>query len=618
MKRRNCAGAGRGPWGRSSNLAILLALAAVAHAAADDGRLVDAARRNEPAAVRALLGEGLDVNARHPDGSTALLWSAYYDDADTVDLLLDAGADANAANEYGETPLSLAARNRNPDVAATLLAAGADPHHVKPGGETVLMAAARAGALDVVNLLLARDVDVNAREPSMHQTALMFAAAGRHRAVAEALVAAGADVSAASKGGSTALHFAVQQTDIPTARLLLDAGADVHAAMSVRQMDQFTLGLVETFDGQTPLWLAITNCRKDGLEYFGSTEPHPVGLTCPANEELGSMFLERGADPNQADGARFLPLQRAVQTGMNNLAAALLRHGAEPNAPVAPDVRQWTGENRGGARRIQPVPVGATPYFIAAWTHNPDLMRRCWKPAPIRMPRRPTGRRRCTRLPVCRDALRWAIPATWNRRACLPPRASRSTRAPTSTPRTRRDAPPCTAPPTSSRPSSSSSCTTTAPASTPPTTKARPRSRWPAWATCTTTPGPMRPRSCCASWPVCDGATSRKATMRMLNPPHPGEFVKAEVIEPLNLTVGAAAAVLGVSRPALSTFLNGRSDLSGTMALRIEKAFGIQMDTFMRMQASYDIARTRTRVGDIRIERYRPVAAGRNGAGAGT
>ena len=380
MQHRNSARAGRGAWGRSPHLLMLLTAAlavlpAGAHAATEDTRLVDAARRNEPATVRALLDEGLDVDASQPDGSTALLWAAYYDDAGTVDLLLAAGADANAANEYGEAPLSLAARNRNAAIAAALLAAGADPHHVKPGGETVLMTAARAGSVEVVNLLLARDADVNAREPSMHQTALMFAAAGRHRAVAEALVAAGADVNAASKGGSTALHFAVQQADIPTARLLLDADADVHAAMTVRQMDQFTLGLVETFDGQTPLWLAITNCRKDGLEYFGSTEPHPVGLTCPANEELGILFLERGADPNQADGARFLPLQRAVQTGMENLAAALLRHGADPNSPVAPGVRQWTGQNRGGARRIQPVPIGATPYFIAAWTHNPDLMR---------------------------------------------------------------------------------------------------------------------------------------------------------------------------------------------------------------------------------------------------
>lgn len=104
--------------------------------------------------------------------------------------------------------------------------------------------------------------------------------------------------------------------------------------------------------------------------------------------------------------------------------------------------------------------------------------------------------------------------------------------------------------------------------------------------------------------------------MRMLNPPHPGAFVKTEVIEPLGLTVAAAARVLGVSRPALSTFLNGRADLSGMMALRIEKAFGVKMDTLMRMQSSYDIARTREREGELDIAPYRPtVPSGSTGAG---
>ena len=94
--------------------------------------------------------------------------------------------------------------------------------------------------------------------------------------------------------------------------------------------------------------------------------------------------------------------------------------------------------------------------------------------------------------------------------------------------------------------------------------------------------------------------------MRMLNPPHPGEFLKTEIIEPLGLTVVAAAKVLGVSRPTLSTFVNAHSDLSGNMALRIEKAFGVKMDTLMRMQASYDIARTRKREAEITVTRYRP------------
>jgi antitoxin HigA-1 len=94
--------------------------------------------------------------------------------------------------------------------------------------------------------------------------------------------------------------------------------------------------------------------------------------------------------------------------------------------------------------------------------------------------------------------------------------------------------------------------------------------------------------------------------MRMLNPPHPGDFIKTEIIAPLGLSVTAAAAVPGVSRPTLSSLLNGKADLSGDMALRIEKAFGPKMDTLMRMQNSFDIARTRKREKKITVRRYQP------------
>ena len=68
----------------------------------------------------------------------------------------------------------------------------------------------------------------------------------------------------------------------------------------------------------------------------------------------------------------------------------------------------------------------------------------------------------------------------------------------------------------------------------------------------------------------------------------------------------AAAKVLGVSRPTLSTLLNGHSDLSGEMALRLEKAFGVKMDTLMRMQNAFDIAQARKRAGQIKVRRYAP------------
>ncbi|MBZ0165090.1 MAG: HigA family addiction module antidote protein [Notoacmeibacter sp.] len=92
--------------------------------------------------------------------------------------------------------------------------------------------------------------------------------------------------------------------------------------------------------------------------------------------------------------------------------------------------------------------------------------------------------------------------------------------------------------------------------------------------------------------------------IRMKTPAHPGGFVRHEIIEPLDLSVTDAAKVLGVTRPALSTLLNERAALSPEMALRIEKAFGVSMDTLMRMQNSYGIAQARKREGEIRVARF--------------
>jgi addiction module HigA family antidote len=92
----------------------------------------------------------------------------------------------------------------------------------------------------------------------------------------------------------------------------------------------------------------------------------------------------------------------------------------------------------------------------------------------------------------------------------------------------------------------------------------------------------------------------------MLNPVHPGRFLRSEIIEAHGLSVTEAAKILRVSRPTLSTLLNAKSDLSGEMALRFEKAFGVDMETLMRMQNSYDIARTRGLEAKIRVERYKP------------
>ncbi len=95
------------------------------------------------------------------------------------------------------------------------------------------------------------------------------------------------------------------------------------------------------------------------------------------------------------------------------------------------------------------------------------------------------------------------------------------------------------------------------------------------------------------------------ANRRMKSPAHPGGFVKTEIIEPLGLSVTDAAQALGVTRPALSALVNERASLSPEMALRIEKAFSVSMDTLMRMQNSFDIAQARKRAGEINVAPFK-------------
>lgn len=94
--------------------------------------------------------------------------------------------------------------------------------------------------------------------------------------------------------------------------------------------------------------------------------------------------------------------------------------------------------------------------------------------------------------------------------------------------------------------------------------------------------------------------------MAMKNPPHPGEIIKTEVIEALDLSVSKAASILKVRRATLSDLLAGKAALSAEMALRIEKAFGPEMDHLLRMQLAYDVAKTRRRSDAIAVKRYVP------------
>ena len=94
--------------------------------------------------------------------------------------------------------------------------------------------------------------------------------------------------------------------------------------------------------------------------------------------------------------------------------------------------------------------------------------------------------------------------------------------------------------------------------------------------------------------------------MAMKDPPHPGEVIRELCIEPAGLTVTAAAEVLGVSRKALSELLNGHAGISAEMAVRLSKAFGGSVESWLTQQMQYDLAQVQKKAASIDVRRYEP------------
>ena len=89
-----------------------------------------------------------------------------------------------------------------------------------------------------------------------------------------------------------------------------------------------------------------------------------------------------------------------------------------------------------------------------------------------------------------------------------------------------------------------------------------------------------------------------------MKPPHPGQFIREEILDELDLSVARAAGILGVRRATLSNLVNAKAALSPEMALRIEMAFGIKMDTLLRIQAWHDSDIMRSRASEINVKPY--------------
>lgn len=346
------------------SIALSVMLPFAANIAWAQSPLADAVEQKNFAAVQSLLQEELDVNATQGDGSTALHWAAYWDNAELVKSLLEKGADAQAANRLGATPLYLAASNGNTEILQLLLEAGADAKAtVLQNEETPLMFAARSGSVDAVRALLDAGADIDAKDSYRGATPLLFAAEQNHADVIELLLERGANPNArtstivaesrrgpaAPTGGLTALMLASRENGIETVKTLLE-----HKALVNQQSSE----------GHTALLTAIQN----------------------ANIEITNMLLDAGADVNLMNDRGWNPLYMAAKmrslekgtmpnpyidmNGMYAIIERLVENGANVNARLQADT-----EVHNSIRSTWLDEAGATPFLRASLCGDLKVMK---------------------------------------------------------------------------------------------------------------------------------------------------------------------------------------------------------------------------------------------------
>ena len=324
---------------------------------ADLASLAEKQQWNE---VESKLASKADLNNAQADGTTALHWAAYHDQADMVAKLLTAGAKADPANRYGITPLLLACQNGNELIVRALLKAGADANAKQQGGETALMVASRTGRPGAVKALIEGGAKVEAEDRS-DQTALMWAAAEGYAEVIDLLVHHGADVKHRLKSGFTALLFAAREGRSAAVKALLKNGADVKDAIIT---DRDGRGR-EAPNGTSAVLLAVENGHFELAMNLIKAGADPNDMRSGATALHALSWVRR--PPRGDDEAGQPPPETHGKLGSLDLARALVAAGANVNATLDKNARV-----RGAADlRVR----GATPFLLACKTADLPLMK---------------------------------------------------------------------------------------------------------------------------------------------------------------------------------------------------------------------------------------------------
>ena len=310
--------------------------------------LADAAATRDFNTVKALIAKKADVNAAQADGSTALHWAVYHDNAEAVDLLLKAGADTKAATRLNATPLYLAAESGNAAMVQKLLAGGADPNQtVLSQNETPLMFAARSGNVEAVRALLDKGAQLEATEKLRGSTALLWAAEQDHPEVLKLLIARGAKVDAktsvaapaagrgaarakaapAAEAKGKAAPAAAPAAAAPKPAPLDDDDPDAFARPPAGGNGGLTALILATREGALESMKALLDAGAPINQQSANGNTALIVAAMNGNAETINFLLDRGADVNLANAQGWTPLYLTVK-------ARTMEKGTMPNPRV--------------------------------------------------------------------------------------------------------------------------------------------------------------------------------------------------------------------------------------------------------------------------------------------
>jgi pectate lyase len=313
-----------------------------------------AARLGVLAGVKALLEQGVDVNAQDDKGITPLHYAVQGDHRELVELLIVNGADINSKDKEGYTSLYYAVWNEDKDMVEFLVTKGADIHLVPEKDYPLLNYAVWSGDRDIVEILVADGARFDVKDQD-GWTAFRYAASQGNRELVEFFVVSGADVSS--------FHMVACMGDLARVESFVEEGADVdikdelgwtplHWAASTGQEEvaEFLIANganvnVGAYNNRTPLHQAAQAGWRKLAELFisegaevdvkdrrGDTPLHRAASA--GHRAVVELLIAKGANVNEKGRNGQTPLYRAVQRGHKDVAEVLIYKGADINAKV--------------------------------------------------------------------------------------------------------------------------------------------------------------------------------------------------------------------------------------------------------------------------------------------